>query len=141
MQIGEVASADASAFSSREWAAYHPHLNCRPMSNNVLYVARDFLSLDGVPRGTVPGAGVFARYSPKLRLTAVGSSSASLWELPGWFFPAGCKTPLSYHGKPDRWRRADGKAILKSAARGQEFVLDCGEYPEATGWLAALLPG
>jgi len=25
--------------------------------------------------------------------------------------------------------------MLDSAARGQEFVLDCDDYPEATGWL------
>jgi hypothetical protein len=28
---------------------------------------------------------------------------------------------------------------LHSAGRGQEFVFDCQEYPEAVGWLSDLL--
>ncbi len=48
-------------------------------------------------------------------------------------------TPLSYHPDPNRWERDDEHAYLKSVGRGQEFVLDLGEYPEATHWLAGLV--
>ena len=29
--------------------------------------------------------------------------------------------------------------MLEAAARGQEFVLDCDDYPEAYEWIARLL--
>jgi len=29
--------------------------------------------------------------------------------------------------------------LLTAASRGQEFVLDCDDYPEAVGWLAELV--
>jgi hypothetical protein len=29
--------------------------------------------------------------------------------------------------------------MLKAASRGQEFVLDCDDYPEVITWLAELL--
>jgi hypothetical protein len=29
--------------------------------------------------------------------------------------------------------------MLDSVARGQEFVLDCDDYPEAVGWVHGLL--
>jgi hypothetical protein len=33
----------------------------------------------------------------------------------------------------------NGGVMLKAASRGQEFVLDCDDYPEAIHWLAELL--
>ena len=41
---------------------------------------------------------------------------------------------LSYHGQPDRW---DG-TTLKLVNRGQEFVSDVGDCPEARDWLAGI---
>jgi hypothetical protein len=29
--------------------------------------------------------------------------------------------------------------MLTAASTGQEFILDCGDYPEAINWLARLL--
>jgi hypothetical protein len=42
---------------------------------------------------------------------------------------------LTYHGDLSRWRTSTAGVTLDSAARGQEFVLDCDDYPEAIEWL------
>ena len=33
------------------------------------------------------------------------------------------------------------RTLLQAVARGQEFVLDCDEYPEAMGWVGSLIRG
>ena len=38
-----------------------------------------------------------------------------------------------------RWERSGASAKLASVSRGQEFVLDCDDYPEAPGWLRQIL--
>jgi len=38
-----------------------------------------------------------------------------------------------------RWTPGEGHVLLHSAGRGQEFVFDCQEYPEALAWLSDLL--
>jgi len=61
--------------------------------------------------------------------------------LPVAFMPGTDSLPLSYHHNPERWR-PDGSpeyCRLKSAARGQEFVLDLAQYPGVSKWL--LTPG
>jgi hypothetical protein len=42
---------------------------------------------------------------------------------------------LTYNSDLSRWRTSTAGVTLDSAARGQEFVLDCDDYPEATEWL------
>jgi hypothetical protein len=38
--------------------------------------------------------------------------------------PGSTKTPLTFHGKPWRWSAIEaGEVILRSVARGQEFVV------------------
>jgi hypothetical protein len=121
------------------WAIYHPHCAARtfgPM--NALYLSSDRLSLPGVP-STFPGAGLFPRFHPCLQLTAEGEPR-SRWRLPGWLYPGAGKNGLSYHGDHDRWSRdGDGSVLLNTVARGQEFVLDTQQYPEAVSWLARIL--
>jgi hypothetical protein len=46
--------------------------------------------------------------------------------------------PLSYHSRPERWVRDGEDILLQTVARGQEFVLDCEEYPGIYGWFAKL---
>jgi Nucleotide modification associated domain 3 len=46
---------------------------------------------------------------------------------------------LSYHGDKSRWARDGDAVLLRTVGRGQEFVLDCQEYPEAIQWLCHLL--
>ena len=104
----------------------HPHFDGRPRRDNIVYVAKS--PSDG---------GVFRHFDERLRLTAPGCSR-SRWRLPGWLLPEG-RTPLSYHANPKRWRRAGKWVYLDSVGRGQEFVLDTSEYPEAAGWVRRLL--
>jgi hypothetical protein len=120
------------------WAWYHPHAQGQSYSrNDALYVATDRLRLPGIALDR-PGAGVFPRYAAPLCLTAPGAGR-SQWRLPGWFAPRQGRTPLTYHGNLGRWHAADDHVHLDTAKRGQEFVLDCDEYPEAIDWLADLL--
>jgi len=116
------------------WAADHPHLHMAPNPRNVVYASTRYLDLPGLKR-RVPGAGVFGKYSKHLELTAPDAKGSSEWRLPRWFEPREGRTPLSYHGKAERWTR-DGKHVrLRTVGRGQEFVVDTAHYPEAGGWL------
>lgn len=111
------------------WASYHPHVTAGARwRNNTLYVARP------------AAAGTFTRYDERLRLTRPGAPR-SQWRLPAWFAPRRGRAPLGYHHAPWRWRRRGGHVDLASVARGQEFVLDTAQYPEATKWLRALVRG
>ena len=85
-----------------------------------------------------PGAGVFQRFEPALCLTAPGMLR-STWRLPSWFYPDEEKSSLSYHNSLSRWRIEKDYVLLNSVGRGQEFVLDCQEYPEAVNWLRSIL--
>ena len=113
------------------WTAGHPHLD-QNYPLNTVYMSTEKLELPHVPT-TVAGAGTFRRYRESLCLTANGQSR-SRWRLPKWFYPGG-KPALSYHRNLKRWSMQDDHVLLQSAGRGQEFVLDCDEYPEAISWL------
>lgn len=132
LRIGAVASVDREIRGERSWSwlRRHPHLAFDPDPTNTLYVAASEGS---------GGAGVFDRFDPARVLTASSAVRPSLWELPRWFLPRG-RPALSYHDHPGRWTEERGRVRLRSAARGQEFVLDLDHYPEAEGWLARL-PG
>ena len=143
LQVGQVFHLPADAERVPEAARSHFHYEYRTRytehrQNNALYVARHDLSIPGVS-SCLPGGGVFSRYSEQLRLTCPDQDSRSLWLLPDWFFPENGRPALSYHGKPERWDRHSSGTLLKSAHKGQEFVLDCGCYPEVFGWLGGLL--
>ncbi len=120
------------------WAHEHPHCRRLGMARNALYLARHELALPGGESGW-PGAGIFPREMPRQRLTAPDAETVSQWRLPGWWHPGEGRSPLSYHADPGRWaRRGDGVA-LRAVARGQEFVLDTNQYPEAIPWAQALI--
>ncbi len=85
------------------------------------------------------GAGVFDSFSQNLQLTAAASRRPSVWELPKWFYPRDDRLPLSYHGDLKRWEITNGATILNVVSRGQEFVLECEDYPEAAEWLLSLV--
>lgn len=139
LQIGQVLPVSDPA-SHPDWSKYHPHLDGHSRHpNDTLYLASEALSLPGLPAACRKGSGSFPCLSDKLVLSQAGASR-SIWKLPGWFYPASSRKPLSYHAAPDRWTlQDDGSVILKSVGRGQEFVLDCADYPEAIDWLAGLI--
>jgi hypothetical protein len=140
LQIGAVAAVDRE-LAALAWARDHPHAHMPADPSNTLYIARRWLELPGAPAERVSGAGVFPRFAATLQLTAEGSRTPSLWNLPRWMHPDGRASTLSYHGRADRWSRGPGddRVTLRSVGRGQEFVLDGDHYPEALPWAAALI--
>jgi len=122
------------------WAEYHHHFHppstTGNWSHNTVYVSRGRLLLNGHAQQT-PGAGIFNSYRDDLCLTCPNQPKRSLWKLPGWFYPEG-RSPLGRHHAINRWTRNDGHAILNSVPRGQEFVLNADEYPEAITWVQTL---
>ncbi|WP_363330985.1 hypothetical protein [Desulfonatronospira sp.] len=133
-QVGEILPLGTAKLIGYPWAEYHPHFHRGKDSNNVVYLTRHHLQTDRAPAPALPGAGVFQRFSYALQLTAPNAKRATTWELPGWFHPGGCRTPLTYHADLSRWERVGSSTRLRAVARGQEFVLDCDEYPEAINW-------
>ena len=117
------------AFRIPPWASEHPHVNAN-YSRNTIYVA--------VENATAYNGGPFPSYSDQLVLTELGKSR-SRWRLPKWFYPAVGKAVLSYHGNVTRWTASENCADLQSVARGQEFVLDADDYPEAAEWAKRLI--
>ena len=134
LQIGDVHPVDEAARQVLPWAHYHPHFHGARAANNTLYTASDELVLPERSTGW-PAAGIFPQYTTGTRLTAPDAQQPSRWRLPAGFFPGTGRTPLSYHHRSSRWRRAGRYCHLDSAARGQEFVLDTSDYPGVRRWL------
>lgn len=126
-----------SCLRDHPWIANHPHVYNKDnykSALNTLYVATDRFR----NHSSIPGGGRFPNYSPDLNLTAA-DASRSIWDLPGWLMPRDGQKPLSYHGDLKRWTQVDKRCRLRSAAKGQEFVLQASDYPEASPWLDDLL--
>ena len=139
LQIDEVLKVDSCNQTEYGWAKYHPHFHRNSDANNTLYVARSYLTLPGVAAESLAGAGVFLRISAQLALTASTATKPSQWELPQWFYPCDNKHPLTYHSDMARWQRTENGTKLNAVARGQEFILDTIDFPEAIEWLKGLL--
>lgn len=143
LQVDEILRVGSNTDKFRDshpWLVGHPHLHGTRNMSNTIYVASDKLSLPGMPVSK-PGGGTFRSVRPELILTAPGQPKRSVWTLPAFFSPNGRK-PLSYHSAPTRWADTkDGKVRLESVGRGQEFVLDTDDYPEAIAWAATLISG
>ena len=126
-----------TAMARFPWIANHPHVASPQWYNdkrNTLYVAPS-RSLFVI--GDTLGGGRFPLMRPALQLTKPGCSRSE-WSLPSWFLPKG-RPPLSFHPNPKSWQADEGSATLRSAAKGQEFVLDGGAYPELESWAGNLV--
>jgi hypothetical protein len=140
LQVAEVLHLGNSRPQGYEWAQYHPHFSRDADPNNVVYVAHRQLELDELAEN-LPGAGIFSQFSYSRQLTAPYAENLSTWDLPGWFHPGDSRKPLTYHSDVQRWQKRGDRTELMSVARGQEFVLDCDEYPEAVQWARDLIWG
>ena len=123
-----------------DWASKHQHCLRTPHDKkDFIYTSTPRLKVDSVLRD-VPGGGVFKRYNDALCLseTKQPSNTRSTWELPLWFHSSG-RRHLSYHSRDSQWEEKGKHVLLQTVGRGQEFVLDCDEYPEAIKWLAGIL--
>ncbi len=141
LQVDEILNVNNCNHTRFKWAEYHPHFQRKEEANNTVYVAKKHLILPGVENGEVAGAGVFPCYSAQLQLTAPSVKTPSLWELPQWFYPCNGRPPLTYHANLTRWQRTETGTRLKTVGRGQEFILNCENYPESTSWLKKMLSG
>jgi hypothetical protein len=139
MQVGEIVSVDSCDKEEYKWAGYHPHFNRNIDSNNIVYISEKNFTLPGIGMKMGSGAGVFTRFSGQLQLTAPSTGRSCLWSLPNWFYPRDGKTPLTYHSKLDRWEKSGQCTYLRAVSRGQEFILNCDEYPEAIPWVRDIL--
>lgn len=136
LQVGAVLPVDETDWSANyAWSAYHPHRQYKPDRSNTLYLAAKNLSVGGESFSGIPGSGVFGWFHQNLLLTDPSQPKRSLWRLPDWFYPSDGKTPLTFHGDPSCWEAAGDYARLKTVGRGQEFVLDCNQYPDAERWI------
>ena len=138
MQVGEIlnlgATPDADAITQQyPWLHDHPHLHGERSDNNTLYLASSTLTLNGQNTG-LPGYGAFPKFSPDLRLTAQGCSK-SVWSVPSWLAPDANLSELSYHKDPERWSTSDNQTLLRSVAKGQEFVFDTHDDERALSWI------
>ncbi|WP_419903839.1 hypothetical protein [Kiloniella sp.] len=110
----------------------HPHLKAAFGSNNTLYLAREKFKLQS-HETEIPGGGIFNSLRSDRVLTAQ-DTTRSVWQLPKWFahpFPA-----LSYHLNTNKWTKSGTGWRLKSAPKGQEFVIDTkGRTRQANKWL------
>jgi len=137
LQVGSILQGAQLPQLAPAWAAHHPHCVGGRGARNTLYIAADQLTLAGAATG-LPGAGLVPTYHSRYCLTAPGALR-TLWQLPRWFYPHPERPPLTYHRDLTRWSLTDEFAYLRSATRGQEFVLDTTYYPEALGWVRGLL--
>ena len=105
----------------------------------MLYIVNRYLTLIVVEEREIPGAGTFLYFSERLALTAKASGKSSQWELPTWFYLRNGKYPLTYHSNMERWQRTKTGTRLNAVSKGQEFILDTEEFPEAIDWARDLL--
>jgi len=139
LQIEEILKLDGQVPFRYAWANYHPHLQRKPETNDTLYVAKRYLDLPGLDTGKLEGAGIFPYFSERLALTPPIASSPTQWELPKWCFPRDGQFPFTYHSNLTRWTKTESCTRLKAVARGQEFILDTKDFPEAIEWIRKLL--
>lgn len=141
LQIGDVLKVtDSDALlKHRPWLADHPHLQHATSmgSNNTVYLAAPELRI-GIAQIKVAGAGIFSRWSSLLQLSAAGQNR-SVWQLPGWMLPVNGPPALSYHPDTKAWERLPGDLVrVRTAAKGQEFVLNTPDLTAAQEWLERL---
>ncbi len=116
----------------------HPHYYPADKDeNNLIFIAKE--RSDFVPNSF--GGGMFNRFSSNLILTKEGHSR-SIWSLPKCFDARNNPNhAMSYHRNLTRWEddSDNQKVILKTVARGQEFVLNTQYFPEVKNWVINLI--
>jgi hypothetical protein len=125
LQIGQMLKLDSGTREVPDWLNYHPHVSGHGYTNNTIYISKK--------------AGVFESFRESLQLTLPSSQNLTNWKLPLWMYPDNGKKPLTYHSNMDRWTKCKDFVLLNAVSKGQEFVLNCDEYPEAIVWLNSLI--
>lgn len=131
LEVGDVWRLGKGAYGVPDWATMHPHVTANYGPTNTVYVAAG--------TDTAYAAGTFRLVADPLKLTVPDQKNRSFWRLPKWFYPSQGRSALSYHSDLSRWRLDENYAYLRSVKRGQEFVLDAQDYPEAADWAKRLI--
>ncbi len=132
LKVGEIwHMSENKELNIPDWAKDHPHVTQRnTFKDNTIYVA------DRTDAGYT--AGTFQSVVDDLILTRKGETR-SRWRLPKWFLRSERESALSYHSNLLRWTAHQSHADLQSVGRGQEFVLDIQDDPEAIHWINNLI--
>lgn len=118
------------------WLINHPHLIGSYDANNTIYIGSR--SLPNTINKEKSGFGVFDTIRDIQILTDTRQSNRTLWKLPASFYPKQGLNPLTYNPATN-WTIEDKDwVLLKSASKGQEFILDTKEYPDVNDWLKKL---
>ncbi len=128
LQVGRILDVGTDGrrlLANDPWLVSHPHAQAGRKGRDAIYVAADRCKLAG---RTYPGSGVFRN---AVELSDKESRLPSQWRIPPWLNPKTGGTGLSCHPI----ERFDG-SLLRTAPRGQEFVADTGNCPEALVWIA-----
>lgn len=139
----KVVDIEAGRYPQYSWTKYHPHFhhNAKPCSNNSIFIAKEYLEIDGLPNNSVSGYGAFNKYHKTRQLTDPDDTNPnhlrSYWRLPECLH-TGEQCPLSYNHKRE-WTKSGGYARLKSYPRAQEYVMDCTNVPGAVDWVRDLI--
>lgn len=118
---------------------YHPHFKFhntyreRSKRNNTIYKASEYLS--ELPN--LKGANIF-NFSEELILTIPLESRRSIWRLPTFFHPNN-GIEMGYHHNQNRWSIGNSQTILKTVAKGQEFVISKDPENRILNWAISLI--
>lgn len=107
------------------WAARHPHVTHDHGPHSTLYI------------GAPDGGEALPALRSELVLTAPGQPRSN-WTLPAWAHPEGRASALTYHKDVGRWSPGADGTRLRSVLRGQEFVWNADDYPEALAWAKSI---
>ena len=135
LEVDRVVPVTDELMDELPWVAGHPHWRARHLNryrrNNTMYLARERSTL--LPG--LPGGGVFTGYQPLLRLSRPGSTR-SVWRLPIGLHPDPTRVPLTGQSQ-NAWSMEGDTAVLRSAGRGQEFVV--GMHDGLQEWIRVVL--
>ncbi|KAJ3299676.1 hypothetical protein HK104_007747 [Borealophlyctis nickersoniae] len=101
---------------------------------NTLYMSPKSMIVQG---RKVPGAGLIPVVGPTNVLTRCGETRR-MWELPEFLHPT-TGVEISCNKEINRWSLCEGRCELKSAMRGQEFVIQGLDAKKRDEWLASIL--
>lgn len=125
-----------------DWLKNHPHMHYKSLAeykgrSNVIYAARQFFT-DDENSLNVNGSALF-KFHEDLILTKKGQANRTRWELPHFFHPE-TGVQVSYNPSA-RWEKAGEKAELRSASRGQEFVVMSDPVGRINRWCVDIVKG
>jgi hypothetical protein len=134
LQIGDIVhNPGGGPLAKYPWLNRHPHVQDGWGNDNVIYIASD--ALTPVRPRSLPGFGVFQK---AYQLTAVEGPTKSIWRVPDWLHIKSGGIGMSYHLAAGRWLE---NGTIRTAAKGQEFVTDISQRPDALDWAVSLIEG